>query len=647
MKRFLLAIGLCLACVGLHGAPKPTRMPADSVESLVRRQSRNILGLNDLLKTFRAGGDSAAVGRTLSAIGKYYNNSGDYIKSIDAYKEAYSIEAKYSTVSQSVYTLIGLATSCRRIGAYSSASDYLFEALMLLESSDIFNTPEGKKQRSYVYNGLGNVYKYLDNGTEAENYFRKSLALDEEIDNYLGIAMNLSTIGNIYEYRHEYDSAAVMYARALEYNKKTNARSGIGVSYNRLGQLAWTVGDSKKAEESFLAGYDTLKRAGDRWNLAKSATSLAYIYTENGQYDKAQRYLDEAHSIVRGKHAFGYEAEIHAYQAELNARQGNWRSAYSEALRSMAYADSSSTQKNEQAVAQSRIKFEQERNRMEMSKVLHEKEIEVERRNLILILGVTISLALLLIIILLVRNVRLQKKRNAELLEANAVKNKFFSIISHDLKNPVIAQKNTLQLIVDNYEKLPKDLVYAQCKELSKSSESLLSLLMSLLDWSRLEVGKMRCEPIRINLLNVIEDTVRPLAEQMSLKNINLRTKVRSDLYANADINITSTVLRNLVSNAIKFSSPGDSILIGVSEEGNGKLRLSVSDSGVGMSREDIDNLFKLTNAATTRGTAGETGSGLGLIVCREMLSLAGSSLQVSSELGSGSTFSFVVDKTE
>ena len=133
----------------------------------------------------------------------------------------------------------------------------------------------------------------------------------------------------------------------------------------------------------------------------------------------------------------------------------------------------------------------------------------------------------------------------------------------------------------------------------------------------------------------------------MSLKNINLRTKVRSDLYANADINITSTVLRNLVSNAIKFSSPGDSILIGVSEEGNGKLRLSVSDSGVGMSREDIDNLFKLTNAATTRGTAGETGSGLGLIVCREMLSLAGSSLQVSSELGSGSTFSFVVDKTE
>ncbi len=647
MKRSLLLLCALLAAAGLSAAPKPAGISADSLETLVRRQSRNLQGLQELLVTFRSQGDSVAVGRTLSAIGKYYNTSGEYIKSIDAYKEAYAIEVEHSPVIQSVYTLIGLATSCRRIGAYSSASDYLFEALKLLESSEIYDTPEGKKQRSYVLNGLGNVYKYLDNGEEAERYFRESLALDEEIDNYLGIAMNWSTIGSIYEYREQYDSAAVMYARSLDYNKRSNSRSGIGVSYNRLGQLAYGMGDVKKAEEDFLAGYNVLKKAGDRWNLAKSATSLAHLYIDEGQYGKAQRYLDEAHEIVRGRHAYGYEAEIHAYQAQLNARQGQYREAYDQALRSMSYTDSSSTQKNEQAVAQSRIKFEQERNRMEMGKVLHEKEIEVARRKTVLTLAAVVGLALLLIILLLFRNIRLQKKRNEELLEANAIKNKFFSIISHDLKNPVIAQKNTLQLLVDNYDKLPKDLVYAQCQELSKSSESLLSLLMSLLDWSRLEVGKIRYEPIRINLLNVIEDTLRPLEEQMSLKGITLRTKVRSDLYANADINITSTVLRNLVSNAIKFSSSGDSILIGVTEEGPDKLRLSVKDQGLGMSREDVDKLYKLTDAVSTRGTAGETGTGLGLIVCREMLSLAGSDLVVTSQLGKGSTFSFTVDKTE
>ena len=116
-------------------------------------------------------------------------------------------------------------------------------------------------------------------------------------------------------------------------------------------------------------------------------------------------------------------------------------------------------------------------------------------------------------------------------MESNAVKNKLFSIISHDLKNPVLAQQKTLQLLVDNYEKLPQDIVYEHCKELSKSSESLLDLLISLLDWSRIGVGKMKYEPIRMDLLSLVEDAVKPLQEQMQQKNIELNINVGKGIF--------------------------------------------------------------------------------------------------------------------
>lgn len=642
MKRLILIILMLFSAIGI-GFGQHTRPSKDSIERLVFASNNNIDKLNKLLKKFIDAGDSSSTSITLYAIGRAYNQKSEYLLSIKAYKRAASIQKALGETQDEIQTMIGIATSCRRIGAYSSASDYLFYALNTLEKSDFLNTEKGKKQHSYILNGIGNIYKYLDNGQEAEKYFRKSLALDKELNNHVGMAMNWTTIGSVYEYRHQYDSAEIMYNRALEHNKQVRSKNGTGICHNRLGQLAYNKGDIEKAEKEFLLAYEVLKKAEDKWNLIKSATSLASIYIETGELKRGSLYLDEAEILVEGQKAFGHKNYIHNCRSILYKKQGNYRKAYEEAMKCIAYADSMSTQKDEQTITQNRIKFEQEQNQIAMGKLLLEKEKEVlEKRNTIIISSI-IGFVLILILALLYRYGKLQERHNKELRETNAVKNKFFSIISHDLKNPVLAQQKTLQLLVDNYENLPKNIVYEHCKELSKSSESLLDLLISLLDWSRIEVGKMKYEPIRMDLLSLVEEAVRPLQEQMQQKNIALNINVDKEIFVFSDINATKTTLRNIVGNAIKFSKPGGIIDISVAPYNNERYIVSIKDNGIGMDKAGTENLFKLNVQKSSLGTAGESGSGLGLIVCKELVEMGGGSIHVKSELGKGTEIGFTI----
>lgn len=644
MRRPVVII-ISILCIVNSGIAKEILMPRDSVEKMIFSSGKDLNGLNELLVQFRSSGDSVATALTLYAIGRIQNHNSDYIKSVESYKQAAAIQSALGETSDEIQTMIGIATSCRRMGAYSSASDFLFHALNLLENSDFVDTEDGKKQHSYILNGIGNVYKYLDNKEEAEKYFRKSLAYDMQTGNYVGMAMNWNTIGSIYEHRSQFDSAAVMYNRALMYNKYVKMPNGTGICHNKLGQLAYNTGDLDKAEKEFQMAYDVLKSAKDKWNLTKSSVSLAVINIEKGNLGKAKAYLKESEELVKGRLAHSYQNDIHYYLSKLYEKEGNYRKAYEEAMISMEYADSMSIQRDEQAIAQSRIKFEQEQYNVAMNKVLLEKNKQVVEKKAIMIASLLIGLVLIIILLIMYRYGRLQEKHNQELTESNAIKNKFFSIISHDLKNPVIAQKNTLQLLVNNYERLPQDIVFAQCKELSKSSESLLELLMSLLNWSRIEVGKMKFEPVRLDLATLTSDAIKPLNEQMTLKGISTTISIPQNTFAFSDINTTKTVVRNLVSNAIKFSNLGGNIEISILPEGD-FYKVNVIDHGIGMDSSKTENLFDLGTQKYTIGTAGETGSGLGLIVCKELVEMGGGKISVKSAPQKGTTISFTIKKT-
>jgi signal transduction histidine kinase/ligand-binding sensor domain-containing protein len=238
------------------------------------------------------------------------------------------------------------------------------------------------------------------------------------------------------------------------------------------------------------------------------------------------------------------------------------------------------------------------------------------------------------------------EQQNHELEMANETKNKFFSIISHDLRNPVTSIDQLAQLILMHNQVVSEERMLTYFHLLKKSSENTLELLDDLLIWARTQTNRIEIKKDNIpvnDLLNGVIGFSKATAEK---KNIELLFPSLSNLNVYVDRNTIQTVLRNLITNAIKFSHPGERVEIKI-EEGDDEVIFKIIDSGIGIKEIEIMNLFKIEKLHSKHGTSGETGTGLGLILCQEFLVLNDGKIWVESEFGKGSIFSFSVKKAD
>lgn len=228
-----------------------------------------------------------------------------------------------------------------------------------------------------------------------------------------------------------------------------------------------------------------------------------------------------------------------------------------------------------------------------------------------------------------------------ELREANVTKDRFFNIIAHDLKNPFNAIIGFSTLLCDEWNDFDDDDKITMITAIRQSSEGAYDLLMNLLDWSRLRVGTIDYNPDFLDINSLIARNISLLKSNADKKNIRLTFEPCADCQVFADTNMMRTVIRNLLSNAIKFTYDFGIIHIITSSDPEypNMLRLSVADSGVGVAPEKIQTLFTLTETHTTPGTGGESGTGLGLILCKEFIDKNNGKIWVESTIGTGSTF--------
>ena len=234
------------------------------------------------------------------------------------------------------------------------------------------------------------------------------------------------------------------------------------------------------------------------------------------------------------------------------------------------------------------------------------------------------------------------KRVENELTIANAAKDRFFSIIAHDMRNPFNVIFSYTRLINQNFERFSKEEILKLNSELNKSTDKAYKLLENLLEWSKSQTGGLKFEPTNFKLMDLIDDVVNLLNESTNQKSIKLITNINTDIFVKADKNMIATVLRNLITNAIKFTHENG--IIDINAEIQGKMVLiKIRDSGVGMGQEKIDNLFRVDVKTSTQGTNEEKGSGLGLILCKDFVEKNGGYLKVKSEIGKGSTFTFSV----
>ena len=212
------------------------------------------------------------------------------------------------------------------------------------------------------------------------------------------------------------------------------------------------------------------------------------------------------------------------------------------------------------------------------------------------------------------------------------------------MKGPVGAQKALLEIAVDEYDVMSDERKKEMLIHLKDSSFKLNSLLENLLTWSVSQAGKIRVENIDINLKSIVNSVISQFQQDAKAKKINVRNKKRKKIQVKADLNIIEIILRNLISNAIKFSKTNGEVTIYTENLiAENQINICVSDNGIGMNEQTKHNLFKADFKNSTSGTSGEKGNGLGLLLCQELAAKQGSQIFMNSIEGSGSTFYFAL----
>ena len=230
------------------------------------------------------------------------------------------------------------------------------------------------------------------------------------------------------------------------------------------------------------------------------------------------------------------------------------------------------------------------------------------------------------------------KKYSEDLQKSNTSKDKFFSIISHDLRNPFNSLLGFSELLANNIEDLTEDEIKESAKSLHRTATNLFNLLTNLLEWSRLQTGNFSFEKSEFSLGGLLNHVVSIYSDSLDAKNLKLIKGQDCEVNILADQNMIEAAIRNLISNAIKFTRDGGTITFGCVKNENG-AEIFVTDTGVGISSEDQERLFKIDKQFTTEGTKNEKGTGFGLLLCKELVEKNNGTIKVKSEKDKGSTF--------
>jgi signal transduction histidine kinase len=622
-----------------------------------------------------------------------YFDIGDFEKSHLYSQKAIALAREKKNVKEESFFLTSLGEMYSIFGEQDSAFWYLDKSLKLLEGKENFKEECGSyKIRGNAYCRIGD----FENGIEA---YRKALELckkakalntankkniDENILDEIGL---LSNISNIYGQMYNLDKQIEYLLQAIKIMEDNPNADFKRESYNIIGNLAIAYMNDNQYDLALPLiekAYELAVAVEDQHSIVLFLTQLARYY---GREDAKQavKYGKQALQIAEKtnyphligmaelilmqsylrlndvKSAFPYVEslllkvpeddwvllqQIYLDASFIYAAMGKVAKAFDYKLEAEELMRKISDKNLHDALQEMEVKYEVEQKEIE-------HQAEIKRQKTLLYISISGLLIAGLLITLLIYIVMLRNKRNRELAEMNATKDKFFRIISHDLRNPAISQRDALQLLLENSEEWDTESISKYYKELLKSANSQVVLLENLLNWSQLQSKRMPYCPTPFNLTAALQadiDLIQNMAEQ---KGITFDIQIPEKAIVTGDDNMLAIVIRNLLTNAVKFTDTGGTVTLDITESRGRKsstptetaYTIFISDTGTGMTPDQLQNIFCRDGASrvSTTGTAGEQASGLGLIVCKELIEKHGTTLQIESAEGKGSRFWFEI----
>ena len=552
-------------------------------------------------------------------------------------KDLYSLSKDANDTILVFNSLYYMGFSNQRMGNVEKAIDYNMRAYEVSQSLQRLDL------QSSILNNIGNVYMVNDEDSVAAVYFEKSI----EIEKNLGesrrsqLAVRLGNVSTAYMKLGRCEDAISAAEEGLRIDKEIGRPNKIAIRMNQLGDVYVACGRQQDAIQCEREAYSYFEKAGSKYGMSIVLHSLGEMYEQDSNIDSALFYF---HKSLECAEIIDNKLLIQEISKSLYNiyKDTNPRLAVDYYEQYVNIKDSIFNEKNQKMLNDFQVRYSTREKDLEIE--LYKRDNQYHEN----VLRLTMLLIFLLIItiILLIRNGLSRKRRNAVLLELNNIKNRSISVLSHDLKNPVIAQKMVLNHLYENYDEISDDDMKMYIAALTDSVNSLEELLVNMLEWTKFEMKRMDYKPINFDIRDICFNEVVPLFNTIAQKKqITIREcDVKLDSYiVYSDIRMISAVLRNLISNALKFSSDGKEVVICFVDLDD-KIKVVVKDCGVGIP-EDKVKLLLSGKSFTTLGTKGEQGSGIGMDLINKMLHQCNSELNITSVLGEGSEFSFVLKK--
>lgn len=592
--------------------------------------------------------------RAYQNLGALYAISGDYSRALRYDNMALHNSLEERDSSNIAIDYNNVANDYYDLGEYDEAYFYFTQSYRVGRAID------DSLRMAIALHNVGRVFKELGQYDRALEHLNLSLQMSRDIHDIEGIPYSLDEIGDVLLRQGDYDSALNVLLRSVRLTRQQKVLVLEPKTLIKLASAHMHSGNYGSALAYYDTTYKLHARTGNDFGIAEVELGRGLVYMDQGKYDAAMQSISRSLSLAKQSNA--RTLEIRGYQtlSTLYELKNDFKKSLTYFKQFKQLEDSLFSQDMQEKLLRDQVRFETEDKDTEIAALSEERDLindTIKKQEFVTnILVVVMALSVILLATvyrsgqrrrqintLLLRHQQEMERRSEELERLNQVKDKFFSIISHDLRSPINALAGLLDLL-DKGAVKPEELS-RHIHELKTRFNHTRTLLNNLLDWTLLQMDKLNLQAARIDLHKIAEENIQLLGS-VPTKKISMFNLIPPDTIAFADSNTVNLVIRNLMTNAIKFTNDGGEVKITADDRGN-EWFVSVTDNGVGMNPDVIKILFDKTAPYTTRGTANEKGTGLGLILCKEFVEKNGGRIFVESEEGKGSKFSFTLPKPE
>jgi signal transduction histidine kinase len=576
---------------------------------VIKSDFSNVLAILDpALEKAQQLGDSLLISECYDAYATYYYYT-DVAKSVEYYIKSLRIIEKYKATESLLSRIVNIGSLYGRIGQNDKAIEYL------LRGAEIAETTDQEYVKSTIYNNLAVIYFNQGDNEKSKQYLEKALIIAHKLKDepmVCGIVVNL---GEIYQGDKQYDKAMEYYKAGLENPAIENLPE----------QKIYTL------------------------------HNIASLHFDLKEYRTAIKYSEDALAIAKELNITIHNVELYKVLAESYEKVHDYKAALKSQKFYKMYNDSLFNIQSTEKITEIQSKYDFDTSEKENLLLKKDNKIQAltitKQKNqqlLLLILLILILMSIVLVylrmkkdrkmnVLLSAKNKEINQKSN-ELEKANKAKDKFFTILAHDLRNPFNSILGSLEILHNEYDSLNDDDRRQFIDLIYKSADSTNKLLANLLEWSMVQRGRISLKKKNNDLSSLINESVNLHLNLALKKEIEIQNQIHQQLIAFFDKKTISVTINNLINNAIKFTPKKGKVLISANKV-NGFVQVSIKDTGIGMPSYILNSLFKIESTQSTPGTDSEPGTGLGLILCKEFIEKNNGQINVSSEEGKGSCF--------